>query len=87
MIRRSPYSKSLWGRFLRWFDRQVYRFADASIQRAMQDNPALAHITALSMRDIANESGMPPLLIQSADDLYAAMIAEDAARRRPLAIR
>ena len=76
MIRRSTYSQGFRGRLLRWFDRQAYLFADASIQRAMQDNPALAHITALSMRDIANESGMPPLLIQSADELYRAMMAE-----------
>jgi len=82
MIRRSTYSKGFRGRLLRWFDRQVYLFADASIQRAMQDNPALAHITALSMRDIANEAGMPPSLIQSADELYRSLLDKKIADRQ-----
>lgn len=74
MSKHSPYSNGFWGRVLRWFDRQVCAFADDSITRRMRDNPALAHIASLYMRDIVKESGADSSLIKSADDFYQAMI-------------
>lgn len=79
MIRRSPYSKSCKGRLLAWWDKLVFRLSNKSRERALADNPVLACITEMVVHDLVENMGLPPSVLDAAEQLYEEMKRHEAA--------
>lgn len=79
MIIRSPYPPTIYGHWLRWVDGVLYRLALRSLERVLQDNPVLACITEMKVHDLVESMGLPPSVLDAAEQLYEEIKRHEAA--------